>query len=84
MTKARITMLVLVVLTAGIVGFIAYVHASIRHLGFLTTSDVKALMSAANEARAAVAQNKARVLPIDDSVNCVPPVLSRELLPLYR
>jgi hypothetical protein len=65
--QKRVVVIVLLVLATGIVGFIAYVRTSIHHLGFLTTSDVKVLMTAASEARAAVEQNKACVLPIDES-----------------
>lgn len=65
--QKRVVVIVLLLLVAGVVGFIAYVRVSIHRLGFLTTSDVKVLMAAANEARAAVEQNKACVLPIDES-----------------
>jgi hypothetical protein len=65
--QTRVAVIVLLVLLIGGVGFIAYVRASIHHLGFLTTSDVKVLMSAANEARAAVEHNKSCVLPMDES-----------------
>ena len=63
----RAVVIVLLVLATAAIGFIAYVRMSIQHVGFFTTSDVKVLMEAANEARAAVEQNKTCVLPIDES-----------------
>src|ERR1035438_3533273 len=65
--QSRALLVVLLVLVIGTVALIAYVRASIHHLEFLTTSDVKVLISAANEARAAVAQNKACLFTIDES-----------------
>jgi hypothetical protein len=65
--RSRALLVVVLTLATGVVGFIAYVRASIHHLGFLTTSDVKVLLSAANEARAEVAQNKACLFSIDES-----------------
>jgi hypothetical protein len=63
----RFAVLILVVVTIGVMGLVFYVRASIHHLGFLTTSDVERLLSAANEAHAVAAQNKACLFTIDES-----------------
>ena len=63
----RAVVIVLIVLATAAIGLIAYVRIATQRVGFFTTSDVKVLMEAANEARAAVEQNKTCVLPIDES-----------------
>lgn len=70
MSKMTRTVLVLVViLGTTIAGFLIYFSVSLRHirLGLFTPADVQMLLSAANEARDAVEQHKACVLPIDES-----------------
>jgi hypothetical protein len=54
MTKnRRFALAVVPVITACVLGFIWYVHASVSHLTFFAVSDVKILTDAANAARLA-------------------------------
>jgi len=68
-TKLRTALFLLTAIAVTAFGLLAYLRLSLRHahIGFFTTHDVEVLTSAANEARVAVAQNKACVFPIDES-----------------
>jgi hypothetical protein len=65
----RIALIVFSVFVVVTLGAVAYFHEAIRHMhvGFFTESDVRLLVSKAQEARAAVLQNKGCWLKIDES-----------------
>ena len=67
--KLRAALFLMTAVTLIAFGLLAYLRLSLRHahIGFLTPQDVEVLISEANEARVAVAQNKACVYPIDES-----------------
>lgn len=64
----RILLIVSFVLVVAAVGSVVYLRESLRHMHLgVTESDVRLLVSKAQEARAAVLQNKGCVLKIDES-----------------
>jgi hypothetical protein len=64
----RVALIVLFVLVVAAFGAVVYLRESLRHMHLgVTESDVRLLVSKAQEARAAVLQNKGCVLKIDES-----------------
>jgi hypothetical protein len=64
----RILLIVSFVLVVAAFGAVVYLRESLRHMHLgVTESDVRLLVSKAQEARAAVMQNKGCVLKIDES-----------------
>jgi hypothetical protein len=63
----RILLIVFLVLVVAAFGAAVYLRESLRHVGFLTESDVRLLVSEAQAARIAVLQGKGCVLKIDES-----------------